>query len=165
MSFWTELRVPTQCEALVAFYESQWLADYAEKVGAVEVLAVMAGYFAVTGQILKDSGGKLIKTMGDSGLVVFPGDLVKEGVAALRRVQQDGEGWLAARGYKSHVLVKGDIGPVVLGMVGCPGEEILDVFGKAVASAYLLPSARFSMTPAVLQRLAPDTRNLLNAEA
>ncbi|HLN24080.1 MAG TPA: adenylate/guanylate cyclase domain-containing protein [Patescibacteria group bacterium] len=160
MSFWTELRLPAQCEALVAFYESHWLNQYAEKVGAAEVLSVLSGYFAVTGQIIKDAGGKLIKTMGDNGLAVFPADVADNGVLALRDVQKHGEAWLAQRGTKSRVTVKMDLGPVVLGLVGSPGDEIVDVFGKPVAQAYLLPSNGFSMSPTVFRSLTPETRTL-----
>jgi class 3 adenylate cyclase len=160
MSFWTELRLPAQAEALVAFYDSHWIPQYAEKVGAVEVMAVMAGYFALTGQIIKDAGGKLIKTMGDSGLAVFPADHVDAGVLALGKVQKEGEEWLTLRGYKTHITIKADIGPVVLDMLGSPGEEILDVFGKPVALAYMLPSNGFSMTPTVFRQLAQETRTL-----
>jgi len=160
MSFWTELRLPAQCEALVAFYDCHWLNQYAEKVGAAAVMSAMSGYFNVTGQIIKDAGGKLIKTMGDNGLVVFPAELVDDGVLALQDVQRQGESWLAQRGTKSRVTVRMDLGPVMLGLVGGPGDEIVDVFGKPVAQAYLLPCNGFSMSPAVFRGLAPETRTL-----
>jgi hypothetical protein len=160
MSFWTDLRVPAQYEAMVAFYTPHWLSHYAVKTGALGAYSVMADYFAKTGPIIKGSGGKLIKTMGDGGLVVFPSDLVDDGVLALRRVQQESGEWFALQGYKSRVTVSVDIGSVVFGMLGSPGDEILDIFGKAVASAVTTPSNGFTMTPAVFRCLKPETRAL-----
>ena len=56
----------------------------------------MAGYFALTGQIVGDAGGRLIKTLGDAGLVAFPAEAADAGVLALRSVQSAGREWLAS---------------------------------------------------------------------
>ncbi len=162
MSFWTELRPPTQCEALIAVTQCGWLSQYAQKVGSLDsVFTIMAGYFALTGQIVTAAGGKLIKTLGDDALVVFPAAVVDDGIMALRRVRHDGREWFVRQGYDSRVIVKLDFGPVVLGCVGSPGEEHLDVFGKPVAGAFMLASTGFALTPAVFRSLSPEVRALV----
>jgi len=161
MSFWTDLRVPAQHEALIAFFDCNWLRQYAEKTSdKLEVMAAVAGYFTLTGGIIAEAGGRLIKTMGDGGLAVFPADLIDEGVLAFHQVQEQGEAWFARRGEPVHVTVRMDVGPVVFGMVGSPDAEILDVLGKAVALAHLLPSTGFSVSPTVFRHLRPETRKL-----
>src|ERR1051325_8620472 len=149
MSFWTELRVPTEHELLVGFYDLAGYMRYAEKAEAGELLALMAGYFALTGQILGDAGGRLIKTMGDAGLAAFPAELVDVGVLAFQALQREGDEWLARHGYKTHAIVKLHLGPVAIGMVGAPGQQIIDLYGKTVNLAALLPSNGLAMTPAV----------------
>ena len=72
MSFWTDLRVPTYHELLVGFYDLTGYTRYIEQTEPRQVLETMAGYFALTGQILGDAGGRLIKTIGDAGLAAFP---------------------------------------------------------------------------------------------
>ena len=91
----------------------------------------MAGYFALTGQIVGDAGGRLIKTLGDAGLVAFPGEAADTGVKAFRTVQAEGCDWLAppATGPTSSLSHSG---PVAIGKVGSPSEEIIDVYGKTV---------------------------------
>ena len=84
MSFWTELRMPTEQELLVGFYDLAGYMRHAEKTEPQELLATMAGYFALTGQIVGDAGGRLIKTLGDAGLVAFPAEAADAGVLALR---------------------------------------------------------------------------------
>jgi len=85
MSFWTQLRMPTERELLVGFYDLAGYMRHAEKTPPQELLATMAGYFARTGQIVGDAGGRLIKTLGDAGLVAFPAEAADAGVLALGR--------------------------------------------------------------------------------
>ena len=87
-------------------------------------------------------------------------ELVDAGVLAFQVVQRDGDEWLARHGYKTRAIVKLHLGPVAIGRIGSPGEEILDLCGKTVNIAAQLPSAGLAMTPAVFRRLSPATRQL-----
>lgn len=158
MSFWMELRLPAEHELLVGIYDCNWLAQHADKTAKLDIMSTMAGYFAATATVLKAAGGRLIKTMGDAGLAVFPAELIDEGVRAFQTVQEVGESLLGERGFRSRVTVRMDAGPAVLGMTGSPGDEIIDVFGKCVATAFTMPSSGIAMTPAVFRRLSPDNR-------
>ena len=160
MSFWTQLRMPTERELLVGFYDLAGYMRHAEKTLPQDLLATMAGYFARTGQIVGDAGGRLIKTLGDAGLVAFPAEAVDAGVLALRSVQSTGREWLGQHGFKTSIVVKLHLGPVAIGRVGSPGEEIIDVYGKTVNVASSLPSAGLAMSPAVFRSLERATRQL-----
>jgi class 3 adenylate cyclase len=160
MSFWTDLRVPTEHELLVGFYDLGGYTRYIEQTEPRQVLETMAGYFALTGQIIGDAGGRLIKTIGDAGLAAFPIEAVDGGVRAFQAVRSSGREWLARRGYKTDAIVKLHAGPVAIGLVGGPGLEIIDVFGKTVNVAATLPSTGLAMTPAVFRSLQPETRRL-----
>jgi len=92
--------------------------------------------------------------------VAFPAELADTAVRALQSLRSKGQDWLAERGYKSHVIVKLHLGPVAIGRVGGPGEEIIDVYGKTVNVAASLPSSGLAMTPAVFRSLQPETRKL-----
>jgi class 3 adenylate cyclase len=158
MSFWTELPVPTEKELLVGFYDLTGYGRYAEKTEPRRLLVIMSGYFALTGRILADAGGRLFKTLGDAGLAAFPSELADAGVLAFQTVQRDGDNWLAQNGYKSRAIVKLNLGPVAIGLFGSPGEEILDLYGKTVNVAAALPSTGLAMTAAVFRRLSPVSR-------
>jgi class 3 adenylate cyclase len=112
MSFWTQLRMPTEHELLVGFYDLAGYMRHAEKTPPQDLLATMTGYFARTGQIVGDAGGRLIKTLGDAGLVAFPAEAVDAGVLALRSVQSAGRQWLGQQGFKTSIVVKLHPGPV-----------------------------------------------------
>jgi adenylate cyclase len=158
MSYWTDLKAPTERELLIGFYDLTSFMGFANKTEPARLLDLMTGYFALTGRILVEAGGRLIKTIGDAGLVAFPAEQVDAGVLAFQAVQEEGDDWLAEHGFRGHAIVKLDIGPVAIGKVGSPGEEILDVYGKTVNVAATLVSTGLAMTPAVFRRLAPETR-------
>ncbi len=160
MSFWTELRMPTEHELLVGFYDLAGYVRHAERTEPQELLAMMAGYFALTGQIVSDAGGRLIKTLGDAGLVAFPAEAADGGVLALRSVHSQGREWLGKHGFRTSVVVKLHLGPVAIGRVGSPGEEIIDVYGKTVNVAAALHSTGLAVTPAVFRSLQAETRKL-----
>jgi adenylate cyclase len=160
MSFWTDLRLPCEQDLLVGFYDLKGYMRFADASEPCHVLELMTGYFALTGRIVQDAGGRLIKTMGDAGLVAFPAAAADAGVRAMRTVQSEGLAWLTARGYRSRAVVKLHLGPVALGRVGGPGQEIVDVYGKTVNVAASLPSAGLALSPAAFRSLEPETRQL-----
>jgi adenylate cyclase len=160
MSTWTDLRLPAEHDLLVGFYDLTGYVKFSSAREPRDVLELLAGYFSLTGRIISEAGGKLIKTLGDAGLVAFFSEDADTGVQAMRRVQIEGDGWLAARGYKARALVKLHVGPVALGLVGAPGAEILDVYGKTVNTAATLSSNGFAVTPAAFRSLKPETREL-----
>ena len=160
MSFWTDLRLPCEQDLLIGFYDLKGYVRQAEASAPLELLELISGYFALTGKLIDESGGRLIKTLGDAGLVAFPAALADAGVRTLQRVRSEGCDWLAARGWRSRAVVKLHLGPVALGRVGSPGEEIIDVCGKAVNVAASLPSTGLALSPAAFRSLEPQTRQL-----
>src|SRR5262245_17667070 len=110
MSFWTELRMPAERELLVGFYDLAGYMRHAEKTEPHELLATMTGYFTLTGQIVSDAGGRLIKTLGDAGLVAFPAEAADAGVETMRAVQSAGREWLARHAWRTDIIVKLHLG-------------------------------------------------------
>lgn len=101
MSYWTDLRLPSEQELLIGFYDLRGYMRYAEATEPRHLLDIMSGYFTVTGQIIQEAGGRLIKTLGDAGLVAFPAELADKAVRACQALQTNGRDWLGERGYKS----------------------------------------------------------------
>jgi adenylate cyclase len=159
-SYWTDLRTPTERELLVGFYDLAGYMRYADKAEPRQLLDMMSGYFALTGQIVSAAGGRLIKTLGDAGLVAFPAEAADAGVQAMQAIRARGSDWLAQHDYRTRIVVKLHLGPVAIGKVGSPGEEIIDVYGKTVNVAAAVDSTGLAMTPAVFRSLQPETRTL-----
>jgi class 3 adenylate cyclase len=154
------MRLPTERELLIGFYDLTSYIKFAAKTDSLEVLKVLSAYFSLTGRIIAEHGGKLIKSMGDAGLCAFFAEDADAGILALRSVQREGGAFLASHGYAARTLVKVHLGPVALGLVGAPDEERLDVYGKTVNAAVAVPSQGFAMTPPAFRALSPETRKM-----
>jgi adenylate cyclase len=158
MSYWTDLRLPCEQELLIGFYDLRGFMRFAEASEPGPLLELMAGYFTTTGAIIQEAGGRLIKTLGDAGLMAFPAEATEQAVRACQTLRTTSRDWLGERGFKSEAIVKLHLGPVALGRVGAPGEEIIDVYGKTVNVAASLESTGLAMTPAVFRSLPADAR-------
>lgn len=160
MSAWTKLRLPAEHDMLVGFYDLTGYTAFAEHTEPLALLDLLAGYFTLTGDIIAAAGGRLIKTLGDAGLFAFFAADADAGIAALKKVESEGGAWLTKKGYRCGLIVKVNFGPVAIGMVGGRGSEILDVYGKTVNTAAVLPGRGMTLTPAAFRALSPASRKL-----
>jgi class 3 adenylate cyclase len=153
-------RAPQSADFLVAFFDLTGFSRFARGRSDQEVFAVLSEYYELIGDIVEGPGGRVVKFMGDAGLIVFPAEKADDGVLALRELQRRGDRWLADRDSPCRHVIKIHFGEVVCGEVGTRGEKRFDVFGMAVNTAALLKSNGFAMTSQAFRKLAPDTRKL-----
>src|SRR5690242_12188573 len=71
MSYWTDMRTPTEAELVVGMYDLTNYTAFGQRATPLEVLDVMTRYHAFAGQLFHAAGGILIKTAGDAGLFAF----------------------------------------------------------------------------------------------
>ncbi len=147
-----------ETDCLVAFYDITGFMTFARGRPPSDVLALCNSYFDLTGRIIESASGRLIKTLGDAGLCVFGN--ADSGVAALRRIQQEGDAWLREQGWSGRAVVKAHWGTVAVGYVGPPSLKRLDVYGDTVNTAAVLNAREpgFAMTPQVFRQLSTDGR-------
>lgn len=96
MSYWTDLRLPTERELVVGMYDLTGYTVYCERTAPSRALDVMARYCSLVGEIIHRAGGLLIKPIGDAGLFAFPGDQADIAVGAVKELQRVGDPWLAS---------------------------------------------------------------------
>ena len=61
MSYWTDLRTPTEAELLVGIYDLTQYTLYSERTPVLRLLDVMAAYHRLLAQMIEDAGGLLLK--------------------------------------------------------------------------------------------------------
>lgn len=157
---WYDIHEPIQTDLLIGFYDLTGYTRLCRDEDDRMILELMTGYFSLTGSIIANDNGILIKTIGDAGLAAFPATDIDRGVLAFRRVKSEGDAWLAEQGLPSRGVVKLNFGPVACGLVGAPGREQFDTYGHTVNTAALVESNGFAMTPRVFRKLSPETRKL-----
>ena len=158
MSYWTELRTPTERELLVGIYDLTQYTLFSLRTAEMRLLEIMTGYHALIAKTIEDAGGIFIKPIGDAGLFAFPAEHADKAVEAIQLMLDDGDAWLSREGYPGRARVGIHVGPVAIGRIGAQGREWLDIIGKTVNVVGGMQSFRFTMTPAVFRKLSPGLR-------
>jgi class 3 adenylate cyclase len=118
----------------------------------------MRDYFIWAGALIQKAGGTVIKCMGDGMLLSFPADAADAGAMALRALKSSGDSWLKERQIPCHHLIRAHLGPVIGGLVGAPGQERWDIYGKTVNICAKLESRGLVITPQVFRALSAPLR-------
>ena len=159
MSYWTDMRTPTEAELVVGMYDLTNYTAFGQRATPLEVLDVMTRYHAFAGQLFHAAGGILIKTAGDAGLFAFRDADADTAVQKALDLQADGDRWLAEVNYKGRVRTVMHLGPCALGLMGGPGREMLDIMGKTVNIVGAMRTEGYlAVTPALFRRLGSDMR-------
>ena len=160
MAILNDINSSQEMDLLVAFSDLTRFAYFAQTHSAQEIFDMALAYYEFVGDIIENSGGKVVKFMGDAALIVYPETHINEGVLALKALKDQGDVWLADRHIASRHIVKVHFGPVVCGPVGTRTEQRFDVFGQTVNIAALLKANGLAVTPQVFRKLNPETRKL-----
>ena len=148
-------------DLFVAFFDLTGFTAFARQHDSRTVFDTLSGWYAVVGRHIEEAGGHVVKFMGDAGIAVFAAGDTEAAVPALRRAQDEGDAWLAARGYKAHAIMRGHVGPVTCGPLGPPGWQHFDVIGETVNLAAIASASgnyRFALTPQAFRRLSAAGR-------
>lgn len=157
---WYQTSEPVTRDLLIGFYDLTNYVRFCRDHDDEHVLRLMQGYFRLTGGIVADAKGVLIKTIGDAGFAAFQAEECDQGIRAFLRLKEEGDAWLAKNDMQGKAVVKLHLGSVACGMVGTRGREIFGVYGKTVNTTALLESRGFSMSQQVFRALSPETRQL-----
>jgi len=154
-----KLSTPTELNLLVAFTD---LAGFHRRFVMPgddrKVFDTMQDYFAWTGKLVQDSGGYVIKCMGDAMLLAYPAEIASQAVMALKELKVAGDEWLKLKAVPCQQQAKAHLGTAIAGPVGAPGQERLDVYGKTVNICATLQSGALVLTPQVFRALDAPTR-------
>jgi len=143
---------------LVAFFDLTLFARYAKTKPSAEIFNLFEEYFELVGGIVESSGGRVVKFIGDAGLIVFGEESANAGVVALLDLKVRGDVWLAERKVPCRNVVKVHVGPVTYGYLGTPTDKRFDIYGVTVNTAAMLQSNGFAMSPQVFRKLEPAVR-------
>jgi len=160
MTIFDEITTPQEMEVLVAFFDLTGVTRFARSHSAQEIFELLSGYYEFVGDIIESSSGKVVKFIGDAGLIVYAEADVNRGVLALKSLQETGDAWLADHHMPSRNLIKVHFGPVYGGPLGVRTDKHFDILGETINTAATLKSNGFAMTPQVFRQLDPDTRKL-----
>ena len=160
MTILDEITTPQETELLVAFFDLTNFLRFAQDHSAQEMFDTLSAYFEYVGDLVEDSGGKVVKFIGDEGFIVYPTENIDRGVLALMDLKTKGDAWLAERNIPCWNVVQAHFGPVICGPVGTRSDKRFDVYGETVNTLAQLKSDGFAMTPELFRKLDADTQEL-----
>ena len=157
---------PELIKLLVCFYDIDNFIELAKKVQGKELFLLLDELSEIASKSIEDSGGYIVKYIGDSALIVFPETNVSGGIKTLRTLKGQLESHLKKCGLANTISFSASFGTVVVGFMGkCP-FRYLDIIGDAVQLAFYINGkpvkGLFTITEAVLCELDQEIRTMFD---
>jgi class 3 adenylate cyclase len=108
---------------------------------------------ASAGDAAADSGGQVLKVMGDGTLMLFPPDSPNAVVDRLKVLQREETDRLRLFEERCRLQVKVGIGVVEVGSLGPPDDRRTDIIGDALNRLIKAPWEDFVLSPELSDRL------------
>ena len=166
MAAFDEIKEPIKANLLICFYDLSRFADIAKKFDGLEGFDVLNGMAVTVIRSIKKTRGRVIKFIGDAGLIVFPEDSVDEGVLALLKLRDEIIEYFKTRGVNVKLHVGVHFGEVVIGPFGEDPNRSIDVGGDSVNRASMLAGRdyrdKFVISPQAFRKLKPETRKMFH---
>jgi class 3 adenylate cyclase len=160
MSKLLSIKEKKEISALVAFTDLTLFMKTSQGMEDAKVAQWMDEFFEKTSSIVMESGGVVVKFIGDAALIVFEEELVDVGVQCLLKIKDEIDAWLTQQGYKSRLEVKAHFGKVIAGPFGSKGDKKFDVIGKTVNTAATLQAKPFAISTQAFRQLSSESRKL-----
>ena len=157
----TQSGLPRDCETQilgVAFFDLSRMPEWSSSEEDARVASFFQAFYSLASQHLKPAGGRIVKFMGDAGLVVFPKESTESAVFALAALAEAARGRALEFGLDTYLNVNVHVGPMLTGTFGPPGDERFDVIGKAVNIAARLGRRGITLSQQAFRCLSPEGR-------
>lgn len=153
--------LPADCETQtlgVAFFDLSRMAEWTSPDEDARVASFFQAFYGLAAKHLKPAGGRIVKFMGDAGLVVFPKESAEEAIFALADFARKARELARGAGLDAYLNVNVHAGPVVSGSFGPAGQERFDVIGKTVNVAARLGRRGVTLSAQAFRCLSPEGR-------
>ena len=166
MATFDEIKEPIKANLLICFYDLSRFLDIGKKVDSLEGFNILNGMAVTTIRFIKKTTGRIIKFIGDAGLIVFPEESVDDGVRLLLQLRDEIVGYFRSRGIKIKVHFGVHFGEVVIGPFGEEPNQSIDIGGASVNVASKLAGRdyreKFVISPQAFRKLKPETRKMFH---
>ena len=153
--------LPSDCHTQtlgVAFFDLSRLSEWASAEEDQRVAGFLQQFYVTAAEHIEPAGGRIVKFMGDAGLVVFPTESAEQVILALCSFAEQTRKKAAVHGFDTYLNVKVHVGPVITGSFGPAGAERFDVIGKTVNIAARLGRRGITLSAQAFRCLSPGAR-------
>jgi len=142
----------------VAFFDLSRIAEWADGEQDEIVAAFFQTFYALAAERLEPVGGRLVKFMGDAGMLVFEPESAEPVIFALDQLARDIRKLAHHVGLDTYLNINVHVGSVLAGSFGAPGNERFDVVGKTVNIAARLGRRGLTLSPQAFRCLGAEAR-------
>lgn len=142
----------------VAFFDLSPIPQWASSDADARVASFFVDFYALAARHVETAGGRVVKVMGDAGLVSFETASAEAVIFALCDLARDVRRAARDAGLDTWLSVNVHVGPVVAGDFGPPGAERYDVVGKTVNVCARLGRRGITLSPQAFRTLSPEGR-------
>lgn len=142
----------------VAFFDLSRMAEWASHEQDGQIADFFQRYYVLVDERLEAAGGRIVKFMGDAGLVVFEPQAAEPVIAALDSLACEVRQLAGDYGISTYLNINVHVGSLIAANFGPPGKERFDVIGKTVNIAARLGRRGMTLSPQAFRCLGPETR-------
>ncbi len=162
MSFFDSIDSPVETDLLVSFFDLTNFIKITNSHSGLELFGLLSDFYELADQIIRECDGRIIKFIGDAGLIVFEPQNADRGIKALIKLQKKAEAFFESRKVHTRLIVKAHFGPAACGKIRSGDGRRLDVFGETVNTAATLASKGFAISPQAFRKLSAETRKIFH---
>ncbi len=160
MNDFNKITSPKELNLLISFVDLTNFNRVCSKKSDLDVYNMLSDFYLLSGDIIENGGGKIVKFIGDSALLVFSENKVDQGVKALIELKKKVDVKFQKEESPCRLIVKAHFGSAVCGKLGTKNNMSFDIIGSNVNTAALMKSYGLAITPQVFRKLTEETRKI-----
>ncbi len=153
--------LPPDCETQtlgIAFFDLSRIPEWTSPEEDGRVAAFFQEFYGLVADRMTQAGARVIKFIGDAGLVVFPKESAEQSIFALAELREAVRECAVRSAFDAYLNVSVHFGEVLAGTFGPPGHERFDVIGKNVNIAARLGRRGITLSQQAFRCLSPEGR-------
>ena len=145
-------------EMLIIVFDLINYVPFRKQNEGAEVFRVLNEFYSKSKINIQNSGGKLIKFIGDTGIAVYEKDQTDIGVNSMMKLKIEIDEWFSKHVPNGGLAVNCHVGEVTIGDMVGSSENQTDVIGEAVNIAFTLGKRQFLISPQAFRSLSSQSR-------
>ena len=158
MNNFTIMDQSKEIDLLIAFADLTNFSKVTSKFSNLELFDYITKIYELSGEIIENEGGKIIKFIGDESLSIFSESNIDKGVISLLTLKNEIEKFNKSIGIESQLKVKCHFGTVAIGNTGTKSDKRIDIMGNEVNNCAVMKSNGFAISAETFRKLNSETR-------
>ena len=141
-----QITEPTERTMVVAVADVAGFVKACRGKSDRDTFAMLNLFYECVGDAVSVAGGKVVKFMGDSALMVFRGEDASAAVSALKSLGERSATAWTDFDAKCELRIKAHLAPVTCGRIGTREDKRFDIIGQAVNDLFLMPWSELELS-------------------